>query len=187
MVQEIGVGQWHEKLLAEGLQLEFEKQPERYREANNKSAEQHMGVVREKVASWLEQGYVEKLEEPAWCTNPLTVAAKYDAYKQEVKLRPCIDLSRHVNRLIKKVHVKLDDLDSAEQLIEQGDYLTAFDLENQFFHVYLRPEDRKYFGFAVPDEKGQLQFYQFAVMAYGYAPAVAIVTRLLQPVKAYLY
>jgi hypothetical protein len=105
-----------------------------------------MGVVREKVASWLEQGYVEKLEEPAWCTNPLTVAAKYDAYKQEVKLRPCIDFSRHVNRLIKKVHVKLDDLGSTEQLIEQGDYLTAFDLENQFFHVYLRPEDRKYFS-----------------------------------------
>jgi hypothetical protein len=92
-----------------------------------------------------------------------------------------------VNRLIKKVHVKLDDLETGDQLIEQGDYLTSFDLENQFFHVYLRPEDRKYFGFAVPDEKGQLQFYQFPVMAYGYAPAVAIVTRLLQPVKAYLY
>jgi hypothetical protein len=39
----------------------------------------------------------------------------------------------------------------------------------------------------VTDEKGQLQFYQFAVMAYVYAPAVAIVIRLLQPVKAYLY
>jgi hypothetical protein len=187
MVEEVGVGQWHEKLMAEGLQLEFEKQPGQYYEPNNKSAEQHMEVVREKVAGWLAQGYVEKLEERAWCTNPLTVAAKFDAYKQEVKYRPCIDLSRHVNKHIKKVHVKLDDLDSAEQLIEQGDFLTAFDLENQFFHVYLRPEDRKYFGFAVPDEKGQLQYYQFAVMAYGYAPAVAIVTKLLQPLKAYLY
>jgi hypothetical protein len=100
-----------------------------------------MGMVREKVAAWIEQGYVEKLTDPAWCTNPLTVAAKYDAYKQEVKLRPCIDLSRHVNKHIKQQHDKLDGLDSVGQLIEQGDFLTLFDLENQFFHVFLRPED----------------------------------------------
>jgi Reverse transcriptase (RNA-dependent DNA polymerase) len=187
MTQEIGVGEWQEKLMVEGLQLEFSKEPGRYMEPNNKSAEQHMEVVREKVAKWVEQGYVEKLTSPAWCTNPLTVAAKYDAYKQEVKLRPCIDLSRHVNKHIKQQHVKLDGLDSAEQLIEQGDFLTSFDLENQFFHVFLRPEDRKYFGFAVPDDRGNMQYYQFAVMAYGFSPAVAIVTRLLQPVKAYLY
>ncbi len=30
-------------------------------------------------------------------------------------------------------------------------------------------------------------FYQFKVMAYGYSPAVEVVTRLLKPVKAYLH
>ena len=32
----------------------------------------------------------------------------------------------------------------------------------------------------------QCVFYQFKVMAYGYSPAVEVVTRLFKPVKAYL-
>ena len=64
---------------------------------------------------------------------------------------------------------------------------SAFDLENQFFQVRLASETRKYFGFSVPQESGEPVFYQFTVMAYGCKPAVTIVTRLLQPIKAYLH
>jgi hypothetical protein len=81
----------------------------------------------------------------------------------------------------------LDDLTLAEELIAQNDYMASFDLANQFFHVQLRREDRKYFGFALPSEDGGTDYYQFKVMAYGYSPAVEVVTRLLKPVKAYLH
>jgi hypothetical protein len=50
----------------------------------------------------------------------------------------------------------------------------------------LNPKFKKFFGFALLDKDGNEQFYQFTVMAYGYAPAVGVVTRLLQPVKAHL-
>ncbi len=43
----------------------------------------------------------------------------------------------------------------------------------------------KYFGFAVPDEQGRERFYCFTVMIYGYAPAVAVVTRLVRPVISF--
>ena len=52
-----------------------------------------MDVLREKVAEWQAGGYVEQLAEPAWCCNPMSVAAKYDPVKDETKLRPVIDLS----------------------------------------------------------------------------------------------
>jgi hypothetical protein len=39
----------------------------------------------------------------------MSVAVKYDPVKDEVKLRPVIDLSRHVNKCMKVSHVKLDD------------------------------------------------------------------------------
>jgi hypothetical protein len=32
-----------------------------------------------------------------------------------------------------------------------------------------------------------MEYFQFPVMAYGYSPAVEVVTRLLKPVKAYLH
>ena len=72
-------------------------------------------------------------------------------------------------------------------MLSRSDFLASFDLANQFFHVRLAEADRKFFGFAFPDETGQLQYYQFKVMAYGFSPAVSVVTRLLKPVKAYLH
>jgi Reverse transcriptase (RNA-dependent DNA polymerase) len=65
--------------------------------------------------------------------------------------------------------------------------LAAFDLESQFFHVKLEEEQRKYFGFIIINKEGQEEYYQFCVMPFGLSSAVAVVTRLLQPVKAYLH
>jgi hypothetical protein len=183
----IGAGKWQENVLRHGLSLNFKKEPGKYREKNNMSAVKQMEVLKDKVAEWVKEGHVEKLAEPAWCTNPMSVAAKYDPVKDETKLRLVIDLSRHVNTCVKESHVKLDDLSLAEELIEKGDYMALFDLANQFFHVRLNPTDRKYFGFALPTEDGREVYYRFTVMAYGYSPAVEVVTRLLKPVKAYLH
>ena len=187
MKEVIGAGTWHQQLLERGLELEFTSDPVAYREENNKSAVSHLDLVREKLKVWLESDSIEELEKPAWCTNPLSVAAKYDPVNDKVKYRPVIDLSRHVNLHVLKSHTKLDDLQASEVLVDRGDFLCSFDMENQFFHVRLAPEHRKYFGFAVPDEMGKTRFYQFKVMAYGYGPAVSVVTRLLQPVKAFLH
>jgi hypothetical protein len=181
------VGDWHESVLRQGLSLDFKEEPQQYREKNNMSALVNAKVLREKVDKWHKDGHVEKLDRPAWCTNPMSVAVKYDPVKDEVKLRPVIDLSRHVNKCTKVSHVKLDDLSLAEELIDKNDYMASFDLANQLFHVRLKQEEQKYFGFAIPAENGRTDYYKFKVMAYGYSPAVEVVTRLLKPVPAYLH
>ena len=104
-----------------------------------------------------------------------------------VKYRPCIDLSRHVNLHISDMGVKLDDLYVSEGLIAPGDFMTALDLENMYLHIRLRPDMRKYLGFAVPQEDGSTVFFQFRVMPFGVKPVVAVVTHLLKPVKAYFH
>ncbi len=147
----------------------------------------NMGVLCEKVEGWQKGGYVEKLKEPAWCCNLMSVAAKYDLIKDETKLRPCIDLSRHVNKCTKVSPVKMDDLSLAKELIAQNNFMASFDLVNQFFHVRLNPADQKFFGFALPGKDRQMEYFQFTVMAYGYSPAVEVVTRLLKPVKVVLH
>ena len=183
----VGASGWQLEVVQQGLKLDFEREPGAYREDNNKSALQHLEVVRSKVAEWEAGGFVERLDSQPWCCNPLSVAVKYDPVADSTKYRPVIDLSRHVNKHIRELNVKLDDLSAAEVLISPGDFLTSFDLENQFFHVKLAPECKKYFGFALPLEGGGEQFFQFNIMAYGFAPAVGVVTKLLQPVKAYLH
>ena len=187
MKEVVGAGGWSEKVLEEGLKVEFREVPGKYSERNNKSALSKMEVVREKVAEWEQKGYVEKIAEPAHCNNPLSVAAKIDHSSGRLKFRPCIDLSRHVNKCVRVMHVKLDDLSQSESLLEKGDFLTAFDMESQFFHVKLAEEQRKFFGFTVVSEEGKEEYYQFVVMPFGLSSAVAVVTKLLQPVKAFLH
>jgi hypothetical protein len=187
MREVIGMSKWHEEVLTNGLSLDLKDISRRYREKNNVSAIKNMEVLKEKVKEWEDDGYVERLDGPAWCCNPMSVAAKHDLVKDETKLRPCIDLSRHVNKCTRVSHAKLDDLTVAQELVSKGDYMASFDLANQFFHVKLHQADKKFFGFELPGKDGVSEFYQFTVMAYGYSPAVEVVTRLLRPVKAYLH
>ena len=174
-------------ILKQGLILQFEHLPGPYNESNNKSAVDNIDFVRKKVTDWEAAGYVSRLTGPAYCCNPLSVAEKYDVLEDKLKLRLVLDMSRHVNLCIKSQHVKIDDLTVAEQLIEKGDFMQAFDLKNQFFHVQLHESMKKFFGFAVPEADGTVSYYYFNILVYGCKPAVAIVTKLLKPVKAFLY
>ena len=175
-------------MLTNGLTLEWETgSPPSYFEKNNKSALDHLSQLRDTVFGWERDGFVSRLHSPAFCCSPLTVAVQHNAMTNVTKYRPCIDLSRHVNRYIKKQTVKLDDLSVAQELIDKSDFMAAFDLENQFFQVKLATDMKKYFGFSVPAEDGTDQFFHFNVMAYGVTPAVWVVTRLLRPLKAFFH
>jgi hypothetical protein len=89
----------------------------------------------------------------------MTVAVQYNLVTEVTKYRPCIDLSRHVNRFIAASSVQLDHLSISQELILPGDFMTSLDLENQFFHVRLAPGMRKYLGFAVPVSDGSMQYF----------------------------
>ena len=135
----------------------------------------------------MKDGSISKLSEPAVCCNPLSLILKYDACTDKVKKRLCLDLSRFVNKCVPDEPVKLDDLSVSEKIVEPRDFMTAFDLKNQFFHVQLHPAARQFFGFMIPGKDGKPEFYHFNVLPYGFKPAVAIVTKLLLPIKAFLH
>jgi hypothetical protein len=158
MTTEVNTKSWVTDILSNGYMPDFESLPTPYVEQNNKSARDNMEIVREKLKEWLKEGFVDQLAEPAHCCNSLGVAVKYDASSDKLKFRP--DLSRHVNYFIPSRSVQLDDLSYVADLLEQGDYLLAFDLKNQFFHVQLHPAARKFFGFAVLDEMGNEKYYR---------------------------
>jgi len=184
----IGAGEWVLHLLSEGLSFDWlSSPPSAYAEPNNKSALSNIDSLRSTVADWEAGGYIQRVHTPPLCCNPMTVAVQYNAVLDTTKYRPCIDLSRHVNKAIAKSSVKLDDLTIAQELISPNDFMTSLDLENQYFQIRLNPEMYKYMGFMVPDQDGTPRYYMFKVMAYGCKPAVTVVTRLLRPIKAFLH
>ena len=78
-------------------------------------------AVREKVKDWLKSGSVENFLTKPYCVNPLNLVTKIDNGNGKVKNRPCIDMSRHLNKLMKEEKCKLDNLSVAEKTLEKDD------------------------------------------------------------------
>merc|ERR1712236_3606 len=100
--------------------------------------------------------------------------------KDTNKLRPIIDLSS-LNKNIKKVGLKMQDLSSIPQLIKPGMWAVKLDLKDAYFHVPLHPTVRKYFRFFL-HRKGSLpKDFFFKRMPFGLTTAPWAFTRILKP------
>ena len=187
MREVVKAGSWQLNIMENGFMPDFISLPPKYDEKNNKSAVKNMEVVKKKVAVWLKEGHVEKLPAKATCNSPLTVSDKLDVDTGKVKKRVCLDLSRHVNKFLKKHSTNFEDLAATASLYKQGDFMCVFDLENQYFHVQLAETAKQFFGFSLPEEDGTETAYQFKVMVYGFAAAGSVVTRLIKPLQSHLH
>ena len=141
--------------------------PSSYEEDNNKNARDNLGAVREKVNDWLLSNSVEKVPYKPFCVNPLNLVTKTDNVTGKLKHRPCIDMSRHLNPLMKEEKCKLEDLSITEQLVDKNDFMCTLDLKN---HVQLNSDYKKYFVFELPNYSGLNEYYQFNVMHTGANP-----------------
>ena len=181
--KELRAEDWVLNILQHGLKPDFHNPPPNYAEENNRSAIKNMTLLKAKVAEWEKEGYVQKCISPPPFLNPMTVAEKIDLELGRTKYRPCIDMSRCLNKRVNKTKVTLDSLSNCEKLLLIDDFQTVFDLENMYFHIKLHQDSRKYFGFSLPADKGGKDYYTFNIMCYGFAAAVTTVTRMVTPIK----
>ena len=139
----IGANERVINLLEEGYKLPFSSLPDPFWQRNNLSAVNNIDFVREKVASWLKDGFVTKCDERPKYVSPLSVDTK------KPKKRLCLDC-RTINDHIVKESTKLPSLKISEALIDPNDYGKTLDLSNAYFHVYINENDRDKLAFAVP-------------------------------------
>ena len=188
MKEVVGAEGWVINILKSGVQLDFNQMlPSNYSERNNLSAVKEMSFLRDKVDSWISEGFVQRVSLKPQYVNPMSVVVKTDLLSNTVKKRPVIDMSRCINNKLRKTPFKMDHLSVIEPSLQKNDFQVVFDLENMYFHFKLAPEHRHYFSFSLPDENGELMYFEFLVMCYGYALAAYIVTRVIVPIKAFLH
>ena len=99
------------QLLDQGLIPEYETErapPAHF--ANNRSATEHLPIVRSKVAEWCNSGVCKKVLVKPRIVNPLSVATRFDSQTGEILFRVCADLSRTVNIHVRMDTVQLDDM-----------------------------------------------------------------------------
>ena len=169
-------------ILEDGYKLPIRMPIPDYYEPNNKSALENIDVLRAKVFKWEAAGYCHRVSSRPPVCSPMSVSEKMDLSSGELKKRPCLDASRHLNKFLKFDKVKLSDLSVSEKLLDYGDWQSCFDLENQYFHVSINPAFHKYLGFSIPDvTSGDPIYFCFSVLIYGISPATWLVTFLTKP------
>ena len=92
-----------QNIIEQGYKLPFfdSKEPCPYEEPNNKSAITEMDYVRHEIRDMLRKRSIKKLDKKPHCVNPLTVSIR-ELAEGKSKKRLCLDLSRWVNKFIKK-------------------------------------------------------------------------------------
>ena len=83
--------------------------------------------------------------------------------KNTTKVRGCLDL-RPLSRHLRYEHFKMEGLHTVRDLLRRRDFMTKVDMSDYFFHLPIKPEDRKYFRFMWQGKK-----YQCTAMPFGLA------------------
>jgi uncharacterized protein YeaO (DUF488 family) len=133
--------------------IDWEKIPEAYEEADNKSARENYDFVQEEVARLMESGQVVKCAEKPRCCNPLTVAVKHKD-NGELKQRLALYLSRCVNLAINDDDNCMTTLQDAINSTRKGDFQVVFDLKLAFHHIRLHTSMYELMEFKVTDKDG---------------------------------
>ena len=133
-------------------------------------------VILEFIPEWLVKDYVGEVFSPV----PLHFSRMFSVPKGDSGRRPIIDLSP-LNKLLKKVHFRMEDLWRIARIISKGLWGVKLDLKDAYMSVLLSPLVRRYFGFAL----GKRTFF-FKVLPFGLSTAPWAFTRLMKAIKRFL-
>ena len=125
------------------------------------------------IPDWIRDGYVQEFFLPI----PLHFSRMFSVPKGLTDRRPIIDLSA-LNKLLRKVSFKMEDLGKVARSLSPGLWAVKLDLKDAYLHLHLGLEVVKYFGFALGK-----RIFAFLVLPFGLSPAPWLFTRVLKPVK----
>lgn len=109
-------------------------------------------------------------------SHDLYVSNIFSRPKPNGSLRLIIDLSP-LNKDIVKLHFKMDDLNSAIDLLRQNWFMASIDLSDAFFTLPLHESAKKFVNFVWENT-----IYQYNVMPFGITTAPYIFTKVLKPI-----
>ena len=112
------------------------------------------------------------------CPDPKFLAGLFLRPKPDSKFRLIIDLSP-LNNHIHKEHFKMENLQQALDLLEQGYYMTKVDLKNAYYSIPITQEHQPYLAFLWKDK-----VWMFTRMCFGLSPAPRIFTKVMKPLLA---
>ena len=158
------------KWIEYGYDIPLSSIPPTWFKRNGPGAKEFDFFLDDMLPKLVEMGAVQKVSEQPYGVSPLDVVPK----PQAGKYRLILDL-RFLNKHLHEFSFSMETLHRMRNLFQKGDLMFNLDLENGYYHVVVRPEDRKYLGF-----KWRNQFYVFAVLPFGLSSAPIAFTKVMK-------
>ena len=163
--------------MAEGYKLQFITIPIQNEFTPRKMSESKLKICQQKVKSF-------KSENALISVSPSDCAYISDIFpvpkKTEGEFRIIFDLTE-LNKHIRKVHFRMDNLSYIIALISPNDYLVSIDLSDAYHSIAMHLQFMPYLAFILAEI-----CYQFTCLPQGLSPAPRIFTMLMKVVLKYL-
>jgi hypothetical protein len=153
-----------------GYEIPCTAPPPKWIQKNRKGALEHADFLDNYLPVLLEQGAVQTVNERPWGTSPLNVVPK----ATPGKFRLILDL-RFLNKHVQEFTFNMETLHRRRNGFQHQDWMFSIDLESGYFHLAVKPCDRKYLGF---EWRGV--FYVFCVLPFGLSSAPFAFTKLMK-------
>ena len=161
------------KIVTEGYRLPFIQTPTPFHQANHASALREREFVEGEIAKLVAAGCAEELPQVPFICAPLSVV-----FNSSGKKRLVHDL-RHVNKFLWKQKFKYEDMRTALEMAEVGDFMVSFDLKSGYHHIDIHPDFWKFLGFSWISG-GVEKYYIFKVLPFGLATVCFVFTKVMR-------
>lgn len=160
-------------ILQEGVRIPFTLTPLSHEQENYPLTEAQRLWVDKEITRMLLLGVISPWEEGS---RPTVVAPIGVVPKKNGEFRLIIDL-RYTNRHIDTPRFQYEDLSTLSSSVEPGDYSSAYDLKNGFWHVWVHPAHRTFLGFC-----WNCTYYCYNVLPFGLSVSPYYFTKVMRPV-----
>lgn len=161
----------------QGYKIEFTQIPFQMKEGiNYQTSTRNEKDLRVAINKLLDINAIEKCSPlEGQFISPVFLVPKPDG-----SYRFILNLKR-LNLFVKEDHFKMEDLRTALNIMQEGEFMCRLDLNDAYLMVPIHFLHRKYLRFIFD---GQL--YQFLALPFGLSSAPRVFTKLIKPILAWL-
>ena len=164
--------------LISGVSLSFSSPPVQEKLPHEIQFSGHFAtLVKNELQKFLDQGIIEHtvFKEGDFISN-LFARPK----KSPGEIRLILNL-KPLNAFVPSVHFKMESLEVALKMLRPNMYLASIDLTNSFYHLSVKPSDRKFLKFSCLGNQ-----YRFTSLVMGYKESPTIFTKVMKVPLAFL-
>lgn len=136
--------------------------------------------IREEIKVFIKKGIIREIKSNSHQNDIQFVTNIFLRMKPDGSFRTILNL-KEFNKIVSKIHFKMETLRSTLTLIRKDCFFASIDLKDAYHSCPVKEEDKKYFRFQFEE-----RLFEYQCLPQGYTDSPRIFTKLTKPLMATL-